>query len=129
MTVFNEGRHAAEFILSEAAGKRARENVVIAEGSGVIAPGTVLGIFTGGDDEGKYSPSPNAAGDPNVGNQTAVAIAIYGCDATEGDQEIAVIRRDAEVNGHLLTYHSSVDDAAKRAAKATQLRAVGIIVR
>ena len=129
MTVFEEGRHPGEFILSEASGSRSRESAVIAEGSGVIAPGTVLGVYTSGANEGKYTPSPDAAEDPDVGNQTAVAVALYGCDATEGDQEIAILRRDAEVKQDVLSYAASVDDDTKRAAKAEQLRAVGIIVR
>lgn len=123
MTVFNEGRGAGEFLLSEANGNRSRDVVVVASGAGVIAPGTVLGKLTTG---GKYTPSPATGSD---GSQTAVAVALYGCDATSADQKVVVIARDAEVNTNLLAYASSVDDAAKKAAKATQLAAVGIIVR
>lgn len=129
MTVFTEGRHPGEFILSEANGQRSRETVTIASGSGVIAPGAVLGVFTTGASAGKYSLAPAAAADPDVGNQTAVAVALYGCDATSSDEKIAVIRRDAEVNGNILSYASSVNDATKKAAKVAQLAAVGIIVR
>lgn len=129
MTVFTEGKHPAEFLLSEAAGSRSRGVATILSGSGIIAPGTVLGKFTSGANAGKYNPAPAAADDPDVGNQTAVAIALYGCDATSADQKIAIIERDAEVNVNILTYAASVDDAPKRTAKATQLAAVGIIVR
>lgn len=129
MTVFNEGRQPSEFLISEANGQRSRDNITIASGSGIIAPGSVLGMFTSGANAGKYSLAPNTAADPDVGNQTAVAVALYGCDATSADQTIAVIRRDAEVNGKTLTFHSTVNDAAKRATKATQLAAAGIIVR
>ncbi len=123
MTVFNEGRYAGEFLLSEANGSLSREVVTVASGSGVIAPGTVLGKLTSG---GKYVPSPATGSD---GSQTAVAVALYGCDATSADQKVTIVARDAEVNANLLSYASSVDDAAKKAAKATQLAAVGIIVR
>lgn len=123
MTVFNEGRGAGEFLLSEANGNRSRDVVTVASGAGVIAPGTVLGKLTTG---GKYTPSPATGSD---GSQTGVAVALYGCDATSADQKLVVIARDAEVNVNLLAYASSVDDATKRAAKATQLAAVGIIVR
>lgn len=123
MTVFNEGRGAGEFLLSEANGNRSRDVVTVASGAGVIAPGTVLGKLTSG---GKYTPSPATGSD---GSQTAVAVALYGCDATSADQKVVVIARDAEVNTNLLAYASSVDDATKKAAKATQLAAVGIIVR
>jgi hypothetical protein len=129
MTVFNEGRHPGEFLLTEANGQRSRENITIASGSGIIAPGTVLGKFTSGANEGKYGPAPAAAADPDVGNQTAVAVALYGCDATSADANIAAVARDAEVNGKTLTYASTVNDDAKKAAKIAQLAAVGIIVR
>lgn len=123
MTVFTEGRKPAEGILSEANGQRSRENVVIAAGSGVIAPMTVLGKVNA---SGKFIPSAIGATD---GSEIAVAIAIYGCDATAADQKVAALGRDAEVRGSALTYHSTVDTAPERAAKAAQLAAVGIIVR
>lgn len=44
MAVFTEARHAGEFILSEASGKRSRENVVIAA-SQTIAAGAVLALM------------------------------------------------------------------------------------
>ena len=129
MTVFTEGRDPGEFLLSEANGQRSRSSVTIASGSGVIAPGAVLGVYTSGANAGKYSLAPASAADPNVGNQTAVAVALYGCDATSADQQIAVIARDAEVNANILSYASSVNDGAKKAAKIAQLAAVGIIAR
>lgn len=129
MTVFTEGRHPGEGLLSEASGSRSREAVTVASGSGVIAPGSVLGVYTSGANAGKYSLAPHAAADPDVGNQTAVAIALYGCDATDADRQITVIARDAEWNGTTLTYDATVNDAGKRATKAAQLKAVGIIVR
>lgn len=129
MTVFTEGRQPGEFLLTEANGQRSRETITVASGSGIIAPGSVLGVYTSGANAGKYALAPNVAADPDVGNQTAVAVALYGCDATSGDQQLVVIRRDAEVNGKTLTFHSTVNDAAKRATKATQLAAAGIIVR
>lgn len=129
MVTFTEGRHPGEFLLSEAAGARSRGVATIVSGSGVIAPGTVLGKFTSGANVGKYAPAPAAAADPDVGNQTAVAVALYGCDATSADAKIAIIERDAEVNVNILTYAASVNDGTERTAKATQLAAVGIIVR
>lgn len=44
MAVFTEARHAGEFILSEASGKRSRENVAIAA-SQEIAAGTLLALL------------------------------------------------------------------------------------
>lgn len=123
MTVFTEGRQPGEFLLTEANGQRSRENITVASGAGIIAPGSILGIVTA---SGKYVLSPDTGSD---GSQTAVAVALYGCDASSADQQIAVVRRDAEVNGKVLTHHATVNDATKRAAKATQLAAAGVIVR
>ncbi len=123
MTVFTEGRHNGEGLMSEASGQRSREAAVVASGAGIIAPGSVLGRVTA---SGKYVLSPATGSD---GSEVAVAIAIYGCDATSADQEIAIIARDAEWNGNTLTMHSTVNDAAKIAAKQAQLAAVGIIAR
>jgi hypothetical protein len=116
MTVFREGRHPGEFLLSEAAGQRSRGTATIASGAGVIAAGTVLGM-----DGANYVPATDAT--------DAVAVSIYGCDASVEDQDIAIIARDAEVKADALTFDASVDDDTKRAAKVTQLASVGILVR
>lgn len=120
---FTEGRHHGEGLLSEASGSRSREAVTVASGSGIIAPGSVLGKITA---SGKYKLSTDTGAD---GGQTAVAIALYGCDATSADQKITAIVRDAEWNGNTLTYDATVNDNTKRTAKKTQLAAVGIIIR
>lgn len=125
-TVLQEGRYAGEFLISEGEFQISRDNITIAATSGVIKPGTVLGKITA---SGKYKPSPDTGAD---GSQTAVAIALYGCDATSVDQKIAAITRLAEVNGTILTYDATVSDATKKAAKATQLAGItggAIIVR
>lgn len=126
MTAKTEGRHPGEFLLSEANGYRSRETVTILGGyggSGIVPAGTVLGKITSG---GKYQPSPATGSD---GSQIGIAVLMYPVDATEADVEAVVIARDAEVNGKVLSYAASVDDGSKKAAKATQLAAVGIIVR
>lgn len=126
MTTFEEGRHAAELILSEANGQRSRDNVTILggySGAGVLKAGTVLGKITSG---GKYTLSPNSGSD---GSQTAIAILIDNVDVTDGDVTAAVLSGDAEVNGGSLEYDSTVNDNTKKGTKATQLAAVGIKVR
>lgn len=126
MTTFTEGRHAAEFILSEGNGQISRENVTLLggfTGAGVIAAGTVLGKLTSGS---KYVASPASGAD---GSQTGVAILINETDVTDADVEAAVIRRNAEVNGNLLTYETTVNTDNEIAAKNVELAAVGIIVR
>jgi hypothetical protein len=126
MTTFTEGRHPTEGLLSEANYHRSRDNIVIASGAGVIVPGTVLGRVTA---SGKYLPSTNALVEGDEGAETGVAIALYGCDATSADQRISAITRDAEWNGHTLTFEATVNDATKRATKLSQLAAKGIIAR
>lgn len=126
MTVFNEGRHAAEFILSEANGQLSRDNVTLHggfTGAATLKAGTVLGKITSG---GKYAASPASGSD---GSQTAIAVLIDNVDISAGDVVAAVVSRNAEVNSHLLEYEATVDTDNEKAAKATQLAAVGIIVR
>lgn len=123
MTTVYEGSYAGEFVLSEAEHGRSRDNITIASGSGVIQPGDVLGKITA---SGKYKKSTDTGTD---GGQTAVAVALYGTDATSADKKIAAITRAAQVKAVELTYDASVNDATKRGTKATQLAAVGIIVR
>lgn len=224
MTTLTEGRHAAEFLLSEASRTRSRATITIASGAGVVKAGTVLGMiaaavaagsavaaadagntgdgvltmdattpvlagakpgvyravciepgtnvgtfavfdpdgveigqhvvagaafatqikfaiadgatdFAAGDafsitvaaGSGSYVPAPNA--EQANDSDHAVAINLYEVDATSADVSVAAIVRDAEVNGKLLTYEASVNDAAKKAAKNADLSAVGIIVR
>jgi hypothetical protein len=123
MVALTEGRHAAEFILSEAAGMRSRDNIVIASGAGKLAAGTIVGKVTA---SGKYVPSPVSGAD---GSQSAAAVTLYAVDATSADAPVSAITRDAEVNGKILTYDASVDQAAEKTAKHDQLAAAGIIVR
>lgn len=123
MTTLTEKMHEGEAILSEANGHRSRHNVTILSGSGVVKAGTVIGKITA---SGKYQPSP--ATDAN-GSGVAIAVTIAEVDATSADVVAAIIARDAEVNGDLLTYEATVDTSPEIVAKAVQLAAVGIIVR
>lgn len=123
MTTLTEGRRAAEGLLSEANFHRSRDNITVVSGAGKLVAGTVLARITA---SGKYKPSTATGSD---GGQTAIAILLSPVDATSADVQVAAITRDAEWNVHTLTYDASVDDDTKKAAKHTQLAAVGIIVR
>lgn len=123
MTKFTDGRHTGEFLLSEANFHRSRDKITIVAGSGIVKAGTVLGKITTG---GKFKPSTNTGSD---GAQTAAAINLATVDATSEDVDVAAISRDAEVKGPVLSYDVSVDDDTKKGTKATQLAAIGIIVR
>lgn len=46
MTVFNEGKHTGEFLLSEGNGSISRETVTISSAAAALVPGTVLGKIT-----------------------------------------------------------------------------------
>lgn len=126
MTTFTEGRHAGEFIHSEAEAGRSRDNVIIPAGTGVVEPGTVLGKVTA---SGKFVPSTATSVTETAGAQTALAVSINRVDATSADVKAAVISRAAQVKGFALKYDPSVNDPAKVAAKVAQLVAAGIIVR
>ena len=121
-----EGARDLEFLLSEAPNKLSREVVTIVSGEGVLEAGTVLGQVTASK---KFAASPNAEVAGKEGAETAKAVLAYRVDATSADAKAVVIDTSAEVKGPDLTYHSSVNDATKRAAKATQLRAAIIKVR
>lgn len=123
MAALTEGRHAAEFILSEGNGHVSRDAVTIVSGAGKLAAGTVLGKITA---SGKFTASPATGTD---GSQTAAAVLLAPVDATSADIVGVAVTRACEVNGNLLAYDATVDDATKRAAKATQLATVGIIAR
>lgn len=123
MDTKTEGQRDLAFLLSEANGNRSRHAVTIVSGAGVLAAGTVLGKITA---SGKYTASPHSGAD---GSETAVAVLAYAADATAADVTAVVVIRDAEVKAAELAYAASVDDGTKRTAKATQLAAVGIIVR
>lgn len=114
------------FLLSEAAGRRSRSIVTIANGTGKLQPGTVLGKVTA---TGEYIPSPNAAVVGKEGAETGVAILAYGVDATNEAVEVTAIDRDAEAKMPMLIFDASVDDQAKTDAKVAQLNAVGIRAR
>lgn len=123
MTVLTEGRYAAEFILWEQGPTYSRDNITIASGAGVIAPGTVLGKVTA---TGKYVASAVGASD---GSEVAAAINVYPVDATSADVEVAAITRAAEVNGNILTYHADRDQQSEKDAANAQLLALGIKVK
>lgn len=125
-TSFTEQPRNLAFVLSEARGTRSRDVLTIKSGAGVLSAGTILGKVTSG---GKYVASPNAEVVGKEGAETAVAILAYAVDATSADVDAVCITDDAEVKEPMMVFDASVDDSTKRAAKLTQLRAVGIKAR
>ena len=73
MTIFTEGRHPLEFLLSEAEGSISREARTIAAGSGVLAAGTILGRIL----DGAATAAVKASG-ANTGTGTISAVSLLG---------------------------------------------------
>ena len=119
MALIDTGNRPTSCILSEAAGDRSRDNIFIVSGSGLVAPNTVLAVV----DAAAKTYRPAAAAD------TAVAISLYGVDATAANAPVAALTNDAEVNIHTLVFAPSVNTPTLRGAKVTQLRAAGIKAR
>lgn len=124
-TTLSEGRHTAEYILSEAAGLRSRETVVLEAGQ-IVVPGTPVGIVTA---SGKYHPFDQDAAD---GTEDAAGVAYAAVDAsatgTNADTDMVITARDSEVVGARLEWPADITDPEKLAAEA-ELEALGIIVR
>lgn len=125
-TVFNEGRHPAEFIMSEAPGSLSRDVITIRSGAGIIAAGTVLGRVTA---SGLYIPSPATVVVGSEGAEVADAINLYEVDATSQNVKVTAIVRNAEINGNNIVYHPSRDLAAEQLAARVDLAASDVIVR
>lgn len=112
MAALTEGRHAAQFILSEANGNRSRENGTLKSGEDLEA-GTVV------EDDGS-----GKLVEYDATSQEAAGILIETTDATTGDKSVAYLARDAEVNANILTYPEG-----ELAATTASLALLGIIVR
>ncbi len=76
MTVLNEGRHAAEFLVSEANGHRSRETITIASGENLEA-GHILGR-TGSSGSAEATADTGNTGDGTMGAITVGGAAING---------------------------------------------------
>lgn len=120
-TVFTEGRHPAEFIVSEGNGRLSRDTVVVASGAN-LEPGTVVGKITASGKVAALSPSASD------GAETAYGVLMYPAKATSDDARVVAIVRVAEVNGNLLVWPEGITDNQKAAAVA-DLEARGIVLR
>jgi len=108
MTVFTEGRHPAEFIMSEASGKRSREAVTVGA-SQTIVPGQVLGVLKSGSAAVTVSaPTIVGTGDgvltkANPANSASVKAGTYTVlfvtPEDTGVSQFEVLRPDGSVDG------------------------------
>lgn len=97
MTELTEGRHAAEFLVSEANGHRSRETVTIASGL-TLEAGAVLGQVSASSEYTEYTPGATD------GSEAAAAVLYDNVDTTDGAKEAVVVARDAEVAGAALVW-------------------------
>lgn len=103
-----------------------RETVTLKAGTN-YALGSVLGKVTA---SGKYRLSPAAQVVGDEGAETAIAVLIEAMDATDGDKiGVVVARGPAIVSKAALVFDASVDQAAEKDAKHTQLAAAGVVPR
>lgn len=77
MTIKTEGVYTGEFLLSEAAGTRSREEVVIAAGSGILKAGTLIALITAANALTPTADGGNT-GDGTIGSVTVTSAAITG---------------------------------------------------
>ena len=110
-----EGKHTAEFLLSEGNGSISREQVTIAASAGAMVPGRVVGKITA---SGKYAEYNNAASD---GTEVAAGVLYATVKDSTADQKAVIIARQAEVIESELT---GLDANGK-----ADLLALGIICR
>lgn len=121
MAVFTEGRHTAEFLVSEANGHRSREKVTVASGADLPA-GTVVGKLTSGGEHKAITPGTSD------GAQNAAGILFKGTRTASASEEATIIARDAEVNAAHLVWPAGISDNNRNTAIAA-LAVLGIIVR
>lgn len=117
-----ETAHAAEFILSEANGNQSRDTGTLVDPGSVLI-GQTLKITT------PATLTAPAIFGPNVTTDTASdGIAIYSTTTSGANLNIAVLTRNAEVNGNLLYYPGTIT-ATDKLNIAKALAVHGIIIR
>lgn len=114
MPIIQQSVRNTEFLLSEAGGERSREQVVLLPSTESVSAGTIMVLGTGGYEAYDAPETP-------VAITAAVAIIYNNKAASEDEQLVAAIVRDAEVDGDLLV---GLNDAS-----LTALASQGIIVR
>jgi len=126
MTVLTMAPTPGDLLKFELNGSYCRESVTLKAGT-AYALGSVLGKITA---TGKYRLSPAAQVVGDEGAETGTAVLIEAVDATGGDQTgLIVARGPAMVSKAALVFDATVDQLAEKAAKHTQLAAVGIVPR
>lgn len=123
MTVLTETIHAGAYLVSEARGFRAREQVKVANAAKLVS-GTVLGKITATGVYVTYNPANSD------GSQTVAGVLWNEIPAVAGGtgQMATIHARDCEVRASDLTWFAGATDVQIVAGK-TALAALGIIAR
>jgi hypothetical protein len=102
MTVFTEGKHACEGLMSEAPGQRSREAIVIASGAGIIAPMTILGKKLYGAITATAGASPAGKG------ALTLADPAYGAGVKAGVYQVVILEPAANAGAFAVEDPSGV---------------------
>lgn len=122
MTALSEGRHASEFILSEANGNLSREKGTLASGQNLSAGTVLMGPSTA-------LTALTAVGTAGDLDGTVIGILIGNVNATSGDTPAAYLARAAEVIDGSLIYPTESTGGGEKVAAVSALKTIGIIVR
>lgn len=128
MTTLSEGKHAAEFLVSEANKTRSRKTGTVTSGQKLVAGEVVM--LSGGKLV-THDGSLNTAGDVITAVE-GIMWEAYDASATGTNADIpnaVYLARDAEVNGEELTYPTESTAGGEKAAVQASLATLGIIVR
>ena len=126
MPVLTMNPTLGDLLKYELQGSYCRETVTLKAGTSYPL-GAVLGKITA---SGKYRLSPNATVTGDEGAETAIAVLLEAVDATAADKAGLIAARGPVIlSKAALAFDASVSDAAKKAAKHTQLAAVGLVAR
>jgi len=126
MPVLTQSPTLGDLLKYELNANYSRETVTLKSGTSYPL-GAVLGQITASS---KYRLSPAAQVVGDEGAETAIAVLLEAVDATAADKTgLVVARGPAIVSKAALVFDVSVDQAAEKAAKHTQLAAAGIVPR
>jgi hypothetical protein len=126
MPVLTMNPTLGDLLKFELNGSYCRETVTLKAGTSYTL-GAVLGKITA---SGKYRLSPNTTVTGDEGAETAIAVLLETVDATAADKTgLIAARGPVIVSKAALGFDASVNDLGKKAAKHTQLAAVGLVAR
>ena len=122
----NSPNYASDWLKGEAHSGEyySRDEIVVAQGQGVLATGTVLAQLSA---TGKYVVAATGTSD---GSQTASCILFtQSVDTTSADQPAVAVARQATIMHQGLVWGPTINSATLRAAAVAQLALKGIVDR